>query len=76
MTKMIQDNNDDGARVYADGRNLSVGKGRILWGTATQTSRNEIVGEGWVLPGGQRTRDLDVARGYARWIDANHRGRE
>lgn len=68
MTKTIKDN-DDGVRVFADGRNLSAGKGRILWGTATQTSRNEIVSEGWVLPGGQRTKNYDVAQAYARWID-------
>lgn len=74
MTKKIKDN-DDGTRVFADGRNMSVGKGRILWGTATQTSRNEIVGEGWVLPGGQRTRDPDVAKAYARWIDDQFRAR-
>lgn len=60
---------DDGAKVFADGRNLLVGKGRILWGTATQTNRREIYDEGWVLPGGQRTRDIDVARSYAAWID-------
>ena len=68
MTKPV-DNKDDGARMFADGRSISVGKGRILWGTATQTSRNEIVSEGWVLPGGQRTKNYDVAQAYARWID-------
>ncbi len=68
MTKTIKDN-DDGARVFADGRNLSVGRGRILWGTATQTSRNMVYEEGWVLPGGRRTKNLDVALAYARWID-------
>jgi hypothetical protein len=67
MTKKLQD--DDGARVFADGRNVSAGRGRILWGTATETSQKKIVGEGWVLPGGQRTRDPDVARAWARWID-------
>ena len=72
MTKPV-DNKDDGARVFADGRSISVGKGRILWGTATQTSRNEIVGEGWVLPGGQRTTDFEVAQAYARWIDSQCR---
>jgi hypothetical protein len=50
-----------------------MGKGRILWGTATQTSRNLIVEEGWVLPGGQRTKNYDVAQAYARWIDAQCR---
>lgn len=69
MTKPV-DNKDDGARVFADGRSISVGKGRILWGTATQTSRNMIVEEGWVLPGGQRTKDFEVAQAYARWIDS------
>ncbi len=68
MTKTTKDI-DDGARVFADGRNLSVGKGRILWGTATQTSRNMVYEEGWVLPGGQRTKNYDVAQTYASWID-------
>ena len=68
MTKPV-DNKDDGARVFADGRNLAVGKGRILWGTATQTSRNMVYEEGWVLPGGQRTKNYDVAQAYASWID-------
>lgn len=69
MTKPV-DNKDDGARVFADGRSITIGKGRILWGTATQTSRNMIVEEGWVLPGGQRTKDFEVAQAYARWIDS------
>lgn len=60
---------NDGAKIFADARNLTAGRGRILWGTATQTGRGEIVGEGWVLPGGQRTRDPEVARVWARWID-------
>ena len=60
---------EDGARIFADTRNMTVRRGRILWGTATQTGPGEIVGEGWVLPGGQRTRDPDVARAWARWID-------
>lgn len=74
MTKTTKDI-DDGARVFADGRNLSVGKGRILWGTATQTSRNMVYEEGWVLPGGQRTKNYDVALTYARWIDTQSRGK-
>jgi hypothetical protein len=74
MIKKIPEN-DDGVRVFADGRNISVGKGRILWGTATQTSRNMVYEEGWVLPGGQRTRDYDVALAYARWIDTQSRGK-
>ena len=68
MTKNTQDK-DDGARVFADGRNLSAGNGRILWGTATYTSRNIEYKEGWVLPGGQRTINFEVAQAYARWID-------
>lgn len=68
MTRAILDDND-GAKIFADARNMTVRRGRILWGTATQTGRGEIVGEGWVLPGGQRTRDPDVARLWARWID-------
>ena len=72
MTKTIKDN-DDGARVFADGRSIIVGQGRILWGTATQTSRNMEYKEGWVLPGGQRTTDFEVAQAYARWIDSQCR---
>jgi hypothetical protein len=72
MTKTIKDN-DDGARVFADGRSITIGKGRILWGTATQTSRNMVYEEGWVLPGGQRTKNYDVAQAYASWIDAQCR---
>lgn len=68
MTRAILDDND-GAKIFADARNMTAGRGRILWGTATETSRREIVSEGWVLPGGQRTRDPEVARVWARWID-------
>ena len=74
MTKNTQDK-DDGARVYADGRNISAGRGRILWGTTTWTSKNQKFEEGWVLPGGQRTKDVDVAQAYARWIDHQCRGK-
>lgn len=66
---------EDGARMFADGRNMTVGRGRILWGTATQTNRGEIVEEGWVLPGGRRTRNPDVARAFAKWIDEQTRRR-
>lgn len=69
------DNKDDGARVFADGRSIVIGKGRILWGTATYTSRNMRYEEGWVLPGGQRTTDFEVAQAYARWIDSQRRGK-
>lgn len=68
MNKRLMDEGD-GARIFADARNMIVGRGRILWGTATQTGTGLICSEGWVLPGGQRTRDPDVAREYAKWID-------
>ena len=72
---MNQENNhaENGAAVFADSRNITIGRGRILWGTATQTNRREIVEEGWVLPGGHRTRNREVAEAFARWIDAGTR---
>lgn len=59
----------DGAQVYVDPMNIRIGRGRILWGTATETSRGEKVPAGWVLPGGFRTRDEDEARAWAKWIN-------
>lgn len=61
-------NNEDGAQVYVDPMNIRIVRGRILWGTATETNR-EKVPAGWVLPGGFRTRDEDEARAWAKWIN-------
>ena len=61
-------NNEDGAQVYIDPMNIRIGRGRILWGTATETNR-ERFHAGWVLPGGFRTRDEDEARAWAKWIN-------
>lgn len=59
----------DGFKVYMDGRNIQIGHGRILWGTATETGNRKVYQEGWVLPGGFRTRDEDEARAWAKWIN-------
>ena len=59
---------EDGYKIFMDGRNIRVGNGRILWGTATETKRGRVI-EGWVLPGGFRTRDENEAREWAKWID-------
>lgn len=61
-------NNEDGAQVYIDPMNIRIGRGRILWGTATETNRGRFPA-GWVLPGGFRTRDEDEARAWAKWIN-------
>lgn len=42
------------------------GQGRIVY-----AERWLALGPGWVLPGGMRTADEDVARHAARWIDLN-----
>jgi hypothetical protein len=51
-------------------KNITVGRGRIIWARgATDTSGNPHL-EGWVLPGGARTRNEVVARAAASAIDA------
>jgi hypothetical protein len=70
---MMKENQDDGYKIFLDYRNIQIGKGRILWGTETQNSKMQHFKEGWVLPGGQRTKDEKVAIEWAKWIDANSR---
>jgi hypothetical protein len=59
----------DGYKIFMDGRNIQVGNGRILWGSETQVGSGKRFKEGWVLPGGFRTRDEDEARAWAKWIN-------
>lgn len=59
----------DGYKVFMDVRNIQIGNGRILWGNETVVSCGQGYTEGWVLPGGFRTRDEDEARAWATWIN-------
>jgi hypothetical protein len=49
--------------------NITIGKGRIIWGDAGTDQFGTPFHEGWVLPGGQRTTDKEVARLMALTID-------
>ena len=51
---------------YAHHFNIEVGRGRIIYADEPHLSNFQ---SGWVLPGGKRTNDEAVARGFARWID-------
>jgi hypothetical protein len=58
---------------FDDVRNITVGKGRIIWAPATVVGTNRFLPEGWVLPGGKRTLDREEAEAAARAIDAGAR---
>jgi len=58
--------------VFDDERNVTVGRGRIIWARATRPTVGPAVPEGWALPGGRRTTDKEEARAAASWIDNNH----
>lgn len=68
MFKKIE-NEPDGRKMFEHAYNIQVGKGRVLWATATETSRKQVCEEGWVLPGGVRTRSRSLALDFAKWID-------
>lgn len=70
---MKKNADNDGSKMFEHARNIQIGKGRILWGTAVEV-KNQYgasvkLPEGWVLPGGGRTKDHNVARAWAEWID-------
>lgn len=67
--KMTNKQPQTAQEVFFDERNIAIGKGRILYGNATQTRDGSIVQEGWVLPGGKRTRNRDLAETVARNIN-------
>jgi len=58
---------------FDDVRNITVGKGRVIWAPATVTGSKQFFPEGWVLPGGRRTLDREEAEAAARAIDAGAR---
>jgi hypothetical protein len=57
-------------------KNIQVGVGRILWGTACRPLNGYYCDgvckgaaeAGWVLPGGRRTTNRSEAEAAARWI--------
>jgi hypothetical protein len=66
---MTQDHDYQPAPAFADRRNLTVGRTRLIWAKATGPFT-----EGWVLPGGVRTQDFGRAMSYAVQMDALTRG--
>lgn len=68
---------EEGKQMFHHARNIEVGRGRILWGTATEVKNTYGITlrlpEGWVLPGGARTKDPNVALMRANWINETSR---
>ena len=55
--------------AFTDPRNVTVGKGRVIWAKATMTTGGHRQPEGYVLPGGERTPSRLVAHAMAVEID-------
>lgn len=51
-------------------KNIRVGRARILWAPSVISTSGLHHPEGWVLPGGARTRDEARARAAAVTVDA------
>lgn len=45
------------------------GLARVCWGDATVDQYGKVYKSGWVIPGGWRTKDRDVAERAAKEID-------
>lgn len=50
-------------------KNIEIGKGRVIWAEGKTCAAGIHHPEGWVLPGGLRTRDSDVAHAAAATIN-------
>lgn len=61
--------NDNGATVFIHPKNITVGRGRVLWADATIDTGGKAHGAGWALPGGLRTTDEVVAHTAAIALD-------
>lgn len=61
--------NRGGAEVFFDRRNITMGFGRILWGSETTDMHGTKHPAGWVLPGGKRTTSSAQAQRVANAID-------
>ena len=49
-------------------KNITVGNGRVLWAKASTGTNGIHQPEGWILPGGERTRDEQRAHAAAQAI--------
>lgn len=54
---------------FIDERNITFGKGRVIWAKPAHPTGGERCPEGWVLPGGRRTTNLAQAHEVAIAID-------
>lgn len=55
--------------AFTDERNVTIGKGRIIWAKAAHPTGGDLCPEGYVLPGGERTPSRLVAHALAVEID-------
>ena len=60
-------------RPYHHQKNITVGRGRILYDSTGGIKDGKWCQAGWVLPGGRRTTDAVEAISAATWIDAQMR---
>lgn len=56
--------------THTNEKDIRVGKGVVPW----SGNFGHYLGEGWVLPGGMRTKDKELARIIAGRIDAMNKG--
>lgn len=55
--------------VFEHPFNITIGQAQVRWGTPTTDMHGVKHEAGWVLPGGQRTQNRDVAETVAANID-------
>lgn len=60
---------DNALAVFQHPKNITVGRGRVLWADATTCTNGLTYPAGWVLPGGLRTLDEVVAHTAAIALD-------
>jgi len=55
--------------IFNHAKNITIGRGRVIWASNTVTTAGQACWSGWVLPGGMRTLDESRARTVALLID-------
>lgn len=60
---------------YQHHKNITLGRGRILYDSTGGIKNGKWCQAGWVLPGGARTNDFETAYRAAEFIDAQSRRR-
>jgi hypothetical protein len=70
------DDSAAGSAVFIHKNNITVGNGRVLWAKAAAGTSGIPHPEGWVLPGGARTQDRDVAHAAAAALDELSRAKQ